>query len=168
MTSEELYQTISALRSRGEIKRFAVMIKKDDNLRAVYHLLLQHRGIDTDLPIKKTIRILLNRSTQAQQRLNPIHIDISFQCHYCHATVPKGGAMIRDHCCFCLRSLHLDLIPGDRSSECKGIMQPQHFEYQSGTVWIHYSCSKCSHVWRVRAHPDDNIPPSLSVADIPK
>ena len=168
MNSDELYQTICDLRSRGEIKRFAGMLEKNNDLRCVYYLLLQQREIDTDLPIKKTIRMLLSRSSRAQERKNPIHLDTSFQCHHCNAIVPKGGKMIRDHCCFCLRGLHLDIVPGDRASTCKGVLEPTHFEYHGDTIWIHYICSRCQKNWRVRAHPDDNIPKSLSISDLKK
>ena len=168
MTSEELFQTISSLRSRGEIKRFANKIGKDKSLLHLYNLLLQKHRIDSGLPIKKTIRMLLNRSEQAQQRKNPIHIDVAFQCEYCGRHVPKGGSMIRDHCPYCLRSLHLDIVPGDRAATCGGVMHPKEFELNGDQVWIHYQCSLCEHQWRVRAHPDDAIPKSLSVSDITK
>ena len=69
MTAEELFQVISSLRSRGEIKRFANQIEKTESLLRVYYLLLKQNDIPIDLPIKKSIRLLLNRSSQAQKRL---------------------------------------------------------------------------------------------------
>ena len=168
MTTEELFQIISSLRSRGEIKRFAKQIEKNAELLKVYRLLLQQHEMAMDLPIKKSIRMVLNRSSIAQQRKNPIHLDSPFTCAHCQKPIPIGGRMVRDHCPYCLRSLHLDIIPGDRAADCGGIMHPSRFEYNGDQIWIHYRCSKCTHVWRIRSHPDDQIPKSLSVADIPQ
>jgi len=34
------------------------------------------------------------------------------------------GYTARDHCPYCLYSKHLDIFPGDRKNECKGLMKP--------------------------------------------
>ena len=50
-----------------------------------------------------------------------------FICSHCHKEVSDFpiGTMQRNHCPFCLWSLHLDEeIPGDRKSNCHGLMQP--------------------------------------------
>ena len=50
----------------------------------------------------------------------------SFTCRNCGRLVVSAGAGSghRNHCPNCLTSLHLDNEPGDRESDCGGIMDP--------------------------------------------
>lgn len=50
----------------------------------------------------------------------------AFVCKVCGRTVvPQGaGSDHRNHCPNCLSSLHVDIEPGDRASDCGGIMDP--------------------------------------------
>ena len=50
----------------------------------------------------------------------------SFVCLVCGKTVvPAGaGSEHRNHCPYCLASLHLDVTPGDRAADCGGVMEP--------------------------------------------
>ena len=50
----------------------------------------------------------------------------TFVCKVCGRTVvPQGaGSDHRNHCPNCLSSLHVDIEPGDRASDCGGIMDP--------------------------------------------
>ncbi|MDR2166312.1 MAG: RNHCP domain-containing protein [Clostridiales bacterium] len=68
-----------------------------------------------------------------------------FDCLNCGETVAaieKGT--IRNHCPFCLYSLHLDILPGDRACDCRGIMRPIAIEphSQKGLQILH-ECEKC-------------------------
>lgn len=46
-----------------------------------------------------------------------------FRCVACGADVrPLTNGSYRNHCPFCLVSVHLDLVPGDRVSGCGGVM----------------------------------------------
>ena len=156
MTREELHQTLQSLKTRGDIKRFAQMIQKDVLLLHTFHEVMNDmERVDPKEPIKKQIRMYLDRSSAAQIRTNPIFVDESFVCGHCSQEVPIGDVMIRDHCPFCLWGRHLDNIPGDRAAECGGLMRPLSFSVGGGTRWIHYQCTKCNHQFRVRAHPDD-------------
>ena len=51
----------------------------------------------------------------------------AFTCKNCgRLVVPAGaGSDHRNHCPNCLYSLHVDIEPGDRESDCGGIMDPQ-------------------------------------------
>lgn len=55
-----------------------------------------------------------------------------FVCQYCGKQVekhPTGSA--RNHCPFCLYSLHLDAdFPGDRASDCHGLMRPVGIDFK--------------------------------------
>ena len=156
MTREELHQTLQSLKTRGEIKRFAQMIKNDRQLQSIFDDVMQSTGrVDITSPIKKQIRMYLDRASASQVRSNPIFIDESFLCGNCGKDVPIGDVMIRDHCPFCLWGRHLDNIPGDRAADCGGLMKPLSFSIGGGIRWIHYQCTTCTHQFRVRAHPDD-------------
>lgn len=50
----------------------------------------------------------------------------SFICKNCgRLVVPTGaGSDHRNHCPNCLHSLHVDIAPGDRASDCGGFMEP--------------------------------------------
>ena len=52
--------------------------------------------------------------------------DESFTCRNCgYPVVPAGaGSDHRNHCPNCLCSVHLDIEPGDRESDCGGLMEP--------------------------------------------
>lgn len=156
MTEQELTEILDSLRSRGEIKRLAKQIERDESLQAVFFARMkQCSHVDPQAAIKKQIRMYLDRAESAQIRSNPIFVDESFRCGHCGRDVPIGGVMIRDHCPFCLWGRHLDHVPGDRASTCGGLMKPQHFSFAGDTRWIHYTCTQCHHTFRVRAHPDD-------------
>lgn len=50
----------------------------------------------------------------------------SFTCKVCgRLVVPNGaGSDHRNHCPYCLTSMHLDIEPGDREADCGGAMEP--------------------------------------------
>ena len=158
MTREEFHVRLSSLRSRGEIKRFAKEIAGIPQALNYLHEYTQLKGLNLEgMPIKKQLRVLLDRAAHAQERKNPIFVDESFLCGHCGQEVPLGGVKIRDHCPFCLWGKHLDNVPGDRAAECSGLMQPISLESRSGKVWIHYTCTQCTHRFRVVSHPDDKL-----------
>ncbi|MDD5769482.1 MAG: RNHCP domain-containing protein [Candidatus Gracilibacteria bacterium] len=86
-------------------------------------------------------------------------INESFLCESCGKTVnkhPEGSA--RNHCPFCLYSKHLDLeFPGDRKSDCFGLMKPIGIDYKKNKGWmIKHSCQKCGKEILNKVSPDDN------------
>lgn len=73
-----------------------------------------------------------------------------FCCENCGAVVlPVTNGSYRNHCPFCLFSKHLDVIPGDRKSNCKGLMKPIEIDYSSkkGYQLIH-QCETCNKTQR--------------------
>ncbi len=160
----------TTLRTRGEIKRAGKELDRNASMKEALVSYLAGEGwaVSSAEAGKKLIRRLLDRETNAQVRKNPIHLNESFLCIFCGQQIdlPKEG--IRDHCPLCLRGRHVDIVPGDRAADCRGCLQPTRFELVGGTVWIEYTCTTCPHIYRVRAHPEDQIPHSLSVVDLPK
>ncbi|MFO0006801.1 MAG: RNHCP domain-containing protein [bacterium] len=81
--------------------------------------------------------------------------------------MPPGGAPVRDHCPWCLRGLHVDVVPGDRAADCGGVLDPYAIERRPPDVLLRLRCRACAHTFTVRAHPEDRVPPSLDVRDLP-
>ncbi len=168
-----LLAEIRTLRSRGEIKRMGERLDADPQLRA---LLEAHLGPDGGVELdpdagspggKRLVRQVLDRADGAQVVKNPIHRDEAFECGHCGRAVARGGRMVRDHCPTCLRSLHVDNVPGDRAAGCGGLLDPIEIQLSGGQISLVLKCRRCGANRRVRAHPDDAVPPSLSVADLP-
>ena len=80
-----------------------------------------------------------------------------FTCAHCGAGVePLNNGSYRNHCPFCLYSIHVDDIPGDRASDCHGAMVPVGVRYHSKKGWqIVHRCKKCGIEKVNRAAPDD-------------
>ena len=78
--------------------------------------------------------------------------DNSFICANCGREVEPLGYSSRNHCPFCLWSLHVDINPGDRANECGGLMRPIRTEPDAkrGFIIIH-KCEKCGEIRRNRA-----------------
>jgi len=68
-----------------------------------------------------------------------------FICIHCGADVQAlTNGSYRNHCPDCLYSLHVDNIPGDRSSDCRGVMKPDGIRYSGKKGWqIVHLCEKC-------------------------
>ncbi|WP_053335772.1 RNHCP domain-containing protein [Salinispira pacifica] len=84
-----------------------------------------------------------------------------FRCTHCGTAVipPASGSRHRNHCPACLRSLHVDLLPGDRRSRCRDIMHPiALWVKDDGELSILHRCEKCGTVKSNRILPDDSEP----------
>lgn len=81
----------------------------------------------------------------------------AFECQHCKATVyALQNGSVRNHCPVCLHSLHVDVFPGDRACECKGLMRPVGVEQHSKKGWmIVHQCKKCGYIGKNRAALDD-------------
>lgn len=69
--------------------------------------------------------------------------DNEFICEHCGKKVEKLNYTTRDHCPYCLYSKHVDINPGDRANECKGLLKPIGIEKFKDTYKILYKCEKC-------------------------
>lgn len=83
-----------------------------------------------------------------------------FICLNCKAEVlPLSKGSYRNHCPFCLYSLHVDEEPGDRKSDCLGMMIPVCVKYNTQKGWqILHKCRKCGFE-RYNIVNDDEIQP---------
>ena len=91
----------------------------------------------------------------------------TFVCRVCGRTVvPEGaGSDHRNHCPNCLSSLHVDNEPGDRASDCGGIMEPVAVWVRKGGEWaIIHRCKRCGTLSSNRSAADDNPMKLMSIA----
>ncbi len=99
-----------------------------------------------------------------------------FVCDHC-GTRNRGDGYT-NHCRACLYSRHVDVEPGDRASDCGGLMVPVGVEQKSGTLVLVHRCTRCRVVRRCRTSPQDdmerirevsaNQPPPWSVPPTPR
>ncbi len=83
-----------------------------------------------------------------------------FICKNCGLTVnPVTNGSYRNHCPFCLYSMHVDINPGDRSSSCGGLMKPIGLVYKKNKGWqiIHF-CLDCKVKKACKVAMDTNEP----------
>ena len=85
--------------------------------------------------------------------------DTGFVCVNCGKEVGPLGYTSRDHCPYCLYSLHVDIMPGDRDNPCGGILEPVLSEpnpkLKNGYT-ITFKCKKCGGQSRNKAANDDS------------
>ena len=84
----------------------------------------------------------------------------SFICINCGREVSLNapGTKNRNHCPYCLHSLHVDNKIGDRSSKCLGNMYPvAKFYKPNGEEVIVHKCAKCNFIRYNRIAGDDDF-----------
>ena len=90
-------------------------------------------------------------------------IDEPFKCAVCGKDVLPLKVSARDHCPFCLCSLHVDINPGDRQNHCKGILKPIGADKYKDTYKIVYKCEKCHQLHRNIMAIDDSFDALLEI-----
>ncbi len=91
----------------------------------------------------------------------------SFTCKVCGRLVVSNGAGSnhRNHCPNCLSSVHLDVEPGDRASECGAVMEAVAVWVRKGGEWaIIHRCRICGELSSNRVAADDNPMKLMSIA----
>lgn len=80
----------------------------------------------------------------------------SFKCEHCSEEIM--GGRYNNHCPSCLWSKHVDEeIPGDRMSDCGGMMTPVGVIQKHGKWRIIQECVKCSKSFIVDSAKNDNF-----------
>ena len=86
--------------------------------------------------------------------------DSGFTCVNCGKEVLPLGYTSRNHCPFCLHSLHLDVNPGDRASDCGGVLEPIFAEIDTKKGYVIVSrCKKCGAERRNKAAHEAKVQP---------
>ena len=74
-------------------------------------------------------------------------------------------AIPASHCPNCLSSLHVDVEPGDRESDCGGVMEPVAVWVRKNGEWaIIHRCRRCGEFSSNRVAADDNPIKLMSIA----
>lgn len=84
-------------------------------------------------------------------------IDEGFTCLHCGKEVSPLNYTARDHCPYCLYSLHVDILPGDRKNSCQGLLKPIQLEKFKDTYKIIYTCEKCHQPHKNIIAKDDDM-----------
>ena len=84
-------------------------------------------------------------------------VDEPFICVVCNKRVEPLVYTARDHCPYCLHSLHVDINPGDRLNPCKGVLKPIGIEKYRDIYKILYQCEKCNKYHKNIMAKDDNM-----------
>ncbi len=99
------------------------------------------------------------KEPQNQLRKRLIARKEPFICANCGAENTRISGKQLNHCSKCLYSLHVDeAIPGDRQSQCQGLMKPETVSIgRKGSYIITHQCINCGKIIPNQAAPDDNI-----------
>lgn len=95
-------------------------------------------------------------------------IDESFICTNCNKQVNLLLYTARDHCPYCLYSVHVDNNPGDRLSNCHGLLIPTGIEKYKLGYKILYKCNKCGEVKKNISALDDDMDKIIELSVIDK
>jgi len=103
---------------------------------------------------------------------------MDFNCLNCNKLIPEEamGTKNRNHCPFCLYSLHVDIESGDRKCECRGLMEPigltfkeegfdKYGKKKQGEIMLIHRCVKCNHISINRIAGDDDSEMVLKIFD---
>ena len=85
-------------------------------------------------------------------------INEAFVCQNCGQVNGPAPKTCRNHCLRCLYSLYVDKdTPGDRLSDCEGLMQPVELVIKGSRVEsIVFRCQKCGKSGKNKVAEDDN------------
>jgi RNHCP domain len=77
-----------------------------------------------------------------------------FVCLVCGVQVRGDG--YTNHCPSCLWSRHVDVNPGDRAADCRGLMRPVSVQVRTHDLVLTHRCERCGQHRRNRTtHLDD-------------
>ncbi len=93
-------------------------------------------------------------------------IDEKFICEHCQKEVSVLGYTARDHCPYCLYSKHVDILPGDRSNSCHGLLVPIGIEKYKDTFKIIYKCDTCKKLHKNIMANDDNMDKIIELSNM--
>ncbi len=84
-----------------------------------------------------------------------------FRCKNCGNEVKGNG--YTNHCPICLWSRHVDINPGDRASDCKGLMEPIKIDKKGEEIIITHKCLNCKHMKKNKSSESDNYDEILNL-----
>ncbi|HWL15880.1 MAG TPA: RNHCP domain-containing protein [Opitutus sp.] len=103
------------------------------------------------------------RERRAESAARPAYL----KCRHCRMefSLDAPGTRHRNHCPWCLWSVHLDETPGDRAANCGGSMEPIAVSARPDGEWLLvHQCKTCFAVHVNRIAGDDNERDLLALA----
>ena len=91
-------------------------------------------------------------------------LDEGFVCVNCGKEVKPLGYTSRNHCPYCLHSVHIDISPGDRANTCLGVLEPIGIETKKGDYIMVFKCKKCGEQGRNKLATDDDYNKVLEIS----
>ena len=89
----------------------------------------------------------------------------NFTCAHCGAEVLGNG--YTNHCPKCLWSRHVDNNPGDRQSNCGGMMRPISVEQKGGEFILTHKCEKCRKTIKKKTSENDDMDTIIAISSNP-
>lgn len=91
--------------------------------------------------------------------------NVPFVCAHCGTAVSAlNNGSFRNHCPACLYSAHVDEFPGDRASECGGLMEPVGVDYHSAKGYmVLHRCTTCGGTGRNKIAVDCRQPDDMDL-----
>ncbi len=89
-------------------------------------------------------------------------VEENFKCEKCGFEVVGDG--YTDHCPKCLWSKHVDVNPGDRAEECKGMMEPVDVIFDHGQYALVNRCQKCGYEKKNKMDENDDFDKAIEIA----
>lgn len=89
------------------------------------------------------------------------------KCRHCglEFSLDAPGTQHRNHCPWCLWSVHLDHTPGDRKAACSSLMKPISIALREDGEWmLVHRCESCKVVHLNRIAGDDDERTLLALA----
>jgi hypothetical protein len=83
----------------------------------------------------------------------------NFVCENCGTENLGNG--YTNHCFVCLWSKHVDIIPGDRANECKGLMEPIGYDQRDGIL---HRCTTCKLEKNNKLQSIDNLDIAITLS----
>jgi protein-arginine kinase activator protein McsA len=97
--------------------------------------------------------------------LNKNATNKGFTCRNCGKTVEPAAKTARNHCPYCLWSLHVDLeVPGDRKNPCQGLMEPGALYQKHGEWIVVHRCIECDFERPNKLSEDDNFETAIDLS----
>ncbi len=89
----------------------------------------------------------------------------AFVCANCgEEIVPLSNGSCRNHCPYCLCSMHVDNEIGDRQNQCRGIMKPIGVKYNTKKGYqIIHKCKKCGFTRVNKVAENTDMPDNLDL-----
>ena len=82
-------------------------------------------------------------------------------CEHCSGKVKGNG--YTNHCHKCLWCKHVDINPGDRSADCKGMMEPIGVEQKNSNFRLKHKCQKCGFERLNKIQKEDDMEEVLKI-----